>query len=60
VLQLRKYRTKLAEDPKLASKSTMFIEAVDLFDKAIRTKQGSMGMYVSENKVPVKLKYTDF
>ncbi len=64
VLRLRKHRDQVQNSKKLSHKSELFIEAVDLFDKAIRTKPGSMGIYIdlrSDNGVKrrIPLKYTD-
>lgn len=64
VFKLRKYRERLMSSKKLSEKSSLFIAAVDLFDKAIRTKTGNMGIYVSERDENgtmrrVAIKYTD-
>ncbi len=64
VLRLRKHRDQVQNSKKLSHKSELFIEAVDLFDKAIRTKPGSMGIYVdvkseTGTKRRIPLKYTD-
>ena len=65
VLQLRKYRDRIAGSLKLREKGQPFLEAVDLFDKAIRSKTGNTGIYISvcdnpgEKKRRVALKYTD-
>lgn len=65
VLKLRKYRDQMAGSPKLRVKGKAFIEAVDLFDKAIKTKPGNTGIYVSVAKEPgekkrkVALKFQD-
>lgn len=64
VLKLRKYRDRIQSTPKLLAKAGKFIEAVDLFDKAIKTKPGNTGIYISINndkgkKRKVALKYTD-
>jgi hypothetical protein len=64
VLRLRKHRDQVQNSKKLSHKSELFIEAVDLFDKAIRTKPGSMGIYVDVKsemgtKRRIPLKYTD-
>lgn len=65
VLKLRKYRDKINSTPKLKTKATAFVEAVDLFDKAIRTKPGNTGLYITitepgtGKKRRVALKYTD-
>jgi hypothetical protein len=65
VLKLRKYRDQIAGSAKLRVKGQLFIEAVDLFDKAIKNKPGNTGLYVSvsekagEKKRRVALKYTD-
>jgi hypothetical protein len=65
VLKLRKYRDQIAGSAKLRVKGQLFIEAVDLFDKAIKNKPGNTGVYVSvaekpgEKKRRVALKYTD-
>jgi len=47
VLKLRKYRDRLTNSKRLSENAQKFIDAVDLFDKAIRTKPGSTGIYVS-------------
>lgn len=64
VLRLRKHRDQVSNSKKLSHKSELFIEAVDLFDKAIRTKPGAMGIYVDVKgdggtKRRIPLKYTD-
>jgi len=65
VLQLRKYRDRVAGNDKLRQKGMPFVEAVDLFDKAIKNKPGNPGLYISvsdkpgEKKRRVALKYTD-
>jgi hypothetical protein len=64
VLKLRKYRDRIQSNPKLLARAGKFVEAVDLFDKAIKTKPGGTGIYVSvtdENgkQRRVALKYTD-
>lgn len=65
VLKLRKYRDRMTKSKALAKKSQAFIDAVDLFDKAIKTKPGNTGIYVSvmdeeSGKMRrVALKYTD-
>ncbi len=65
VLKLRKYRDRMDSSDKLKKTGSLFIEAVDLFDKAIRTKPGNPGLYVSisdmpgEKKRKVALKFTD-
>lgn len=64
VLRLRKHRDQVQNSKKLSHKSELFIEAVDLFDKAIRTKPGAMGIYVDVKdsngiKRRIPLKYTD-
>ncbi len=46
VLKLRKYRERIAKNKKIKN-AKLFIAAVDLFDKAIRTKKGNTGIYVS-------------
>lgn len=68
VLQLRKYRAGmsdiLAKNPN--SPVRHFVEAVDLMDKAIKTKPGTMGIYIEvRNEETGKmerlpLKYTDY
>ena len=64
VLRLRKHRENIQHSRYLSKNATLFIEAVDLFDKAIRTKPGSMGIYIDirdENGISrrIPLKYTD-
>jgi Protein of unknown function (DUF3164) len=64
VLRLRKFRDDLRRTKTRNHKAALFIEAVDLFDKAIRTKPGGTGIYVDvedETGKPrrVALKYTD-
>jgi len=64
VLRLRKHRDQVQNSRKLSHKASLFIEAVDLFDKAIRTKPGSMGIYIdikdkNGTKRRIPLKYTD-
>jgi hypothetical protein len=64
VLRLRKYRDKFKSSKTQNRKAALFIEAVDIFDKAIRTKPGAMGIYIDikdekgiTRRIP--LKYTD-
>lgn len=64
VLRLRKHRDSIQNSKKLSSNAQLFVDAVDLFDKAIRTKPGSMGIYIDvrdENGITrrIPLKYTD-
>ena len=64
VLRLRKHRDQVQNSKKLSHKASLFIEAVDLFDKAIRTKPGAMGIYIdvkndNGTKRRIPLKYTD-
>jgi hypothetical protein len=64
VLKLRKYRDALKMSKTQNRKAALFIDAVDIFDKAIRTKPGSMGIYVDVRDEAgklrrVALKYTD-
>jgi hypothetical protein len=64
VLRLRKFRDDLRRTKTRNHKAALFIEAVDIFDKAIRTKPGSTGIYVDINDGTgkprrVALKYTD-
>lgn len=64
VLKLRKYRDRLLNSKRLSENSQIFIAAVDLFDKAIRTKPGNMGIYVEVRDElgtmrRVALKYSD-
>jgi hypothetical protein len=64
VLRLRKYRDRFKNSKTRNQKAVLFIEAVDIFDKAIRTKPGNTGIYVDvldENGKlrRVALKYTD-
>ncbi|MCJ7819626.1 MAG: DUF3164 family protein [Bacteroidales bacterium] len=64
VLRLRKFRDDLRRTKTRNVKAALFIEAVDIFDKAIRTKPGAMGIYIdikdekgTTRRIP--LKYTD-
>ena len=65
VLKLRKYRDRIQNSKKLSGKTNAFIEAVDLFDKAIKEKPGNTGIYVSVMDEKTKkmrripLKYSD-
>ncbi len=65
VLKLRKYRDRIQGSDKMRVKGQAFVQAVDLFDKAIKTKPGNTGLYVSVTdektgkKRRVSLKYTD-
>ena len=65
VLKLRQFRDRIQGSDKMRVKGRAFVEAVDLFDKAIKTKPGNMGIYVSlaenpgDKKRRVALKYTD-
>lgn len=61
--KLRKHVAEIRNKPELAKKAQPLIDAVELFDKASRTKTGNTGLYVSveENGEMrrVALKYTD-
>jgi len=61
--KLRKHVAEIKDKPELAKKAQPLIDAVELFDKASRTKTGNTGLYVSvtekEEKRRVALKYTD-
>jgi len=61
--KLRKHVAEIKETPNLAKKAKPLIEAVDLFDKASRTRTGKTGLYVQvpdeTGKRKVSLKYTD-
>lgn len=64
VLRLRKYRDRFKNSKTRNEKAALFIEAVDIFDKAVRSKPGNTGIYVEvedENGKlrRVALKYTD-
>ena len=65
VFKLRKYRDTIMSSKKLSKSGTLFIDAVDLFDKAIKTKKGNTGIYVSvrneetQKMERIALKYTD-
>ena len=64
VLKLRKYRDRFKNSKTKNRKAALFIEAVDMFDKAVRSKPGNTGIYVDvrdENGKMrrVALKYTD-
>jgi hypothetical protein len=65
VLRLRKFRDDLKRTKTRNHKAALFIEAVDLFDKAIKVKPGNMGIYVDvldehQGKMRrVSLKYSD-
>lgn len=63
VLKLRKYRDQFKNSKTKNHKAALFTEAVDLFDKAIRTKPGNMGIYIEvreDGKLRrIPLKYTD-
>lgn len=64
VLKLRKYRDRFRASKTRNQKAALFIEAVDMFDKAIRTKPGNTGIYVDVKDEAgklrrVALKYTD-
>jgi hypothetical protein len=64
VLRLRKFRDNLRRTKTRNHKAALFIEAVDLFDKAVRTKPGGTGIYVDVKDETGKmrrvvLKYTD-
>lgn len=59
VLQLRKFRERIQGSPKMREKGQPFVEAVDLLDKAIKTKPGNPGIYVTIEGRRVALKYTD-
>jgi len=61
--KLRKHVAEIKDKPALAIKAQPLIDAVELFDKASRTKTGNTGLYVSVEdkgeKRRVALKYTD-
>jgi len=65
VLILRKHRDTLTQSKKLSKSSELFIEAVDLFDKAINKKAGNTLFSIAyankphDKKRKVALKYTD-
>jgi hypothetical protein len=64
VLRLRKYRDRFKNSKTRNQKAVLFIEAVDIFDKAVRTKPGNTGVYVdvedqNQKLRRVALKYTD-
>lgn len=65
VFRLRKIRDELRSTKTRNRKAALFIEAVDMFDKAVRTKPGNMGIYVDVYDAEqmkmrrVALKYTD-
>lgn len=65
VFKLRKYRETITNNKKLSASSQFFVDAVDLFDKAIKTKKGNTGIYVSvynektERMERIAIKYTD-
>ena len=64
VLRLRKYRDKFKSSKTQNKKAALFIEAVDIFDKAIRTKPGNTGIYIDVKDETgklrrVALKYSD-
>jgi hypothetical protein len=64
VLILRKHRDTIKSSKIAKRYAILFVEAVDLFDKGIRTKPGNTGIYVSvknDNGVmrKVLLKYSD-
>jgi len=64
VMRLRKYRDRFKSSKTRNRKAALFIEAVDMFDKAVRTKPGNTGIYVDvrdeDGKMRrVALKYTD-
>ncbi len=64
VLILRSHRERLQNSRKLREKGKPFIEAMDIYDNAIRTKKGNMGIYVSQmdengKMRSVPLKYMD-
>lgn len=64
VLSLRQYRDRLINSPRLAGKGKNFIEAMDIFDRAIRRKPGSPGIYIDRidgegKRRRIPLKYTD-
>ncbi|OGX23356.1 MAG: hypothetical protein A3K54_00135 [Omnitrophica WOR_2 bacterium RBG_13_44_8] len=65
VFRLRKIRDELRSTKTRNRKAALFIEAVDMFDKAVRTRPGNMGIYVDvydaeQGKMRrVTLKYTD-
>jgi len=62
---VRKRVAEIKDKPELAKKAQSLIEAVDLFDKGSRAKNGNTGIYVKvrdnfeEKKRDVVLKYTD-
>lgn len=65
VFLLRRHRDQINSNKRLSKNKQAFIDAVDLFDKAIRRKPGNSGLFVSiadkpgDKKRRVNLKYTD-
>lgn len=64
VLSLRQHRDRLVNSPRLSKNSEIFLEAMDLFDKAVRKKPGNMGIYIDVTdekgkKRRIPLKYMD-
>jgi len=65
VNKLRKQRNALIENNKAGGNNRLFIEAVELFDKSIKSKKGNTGIYVSvrnpktQRMERIALKYSD-
>jgi hypothetical protein len=63
VFKLRKYRERVTNSKHFTERAQLFVAAVDMFDKAIRTKPGNTGIFVSirenGNMRRVPLKYSD-
>lgn len=65
VLLLRSQKAELMKSERMAKKAEKFIEAVDLFDQAVRKKSGKTGLYITvkdENgkERRVHTKHSDF
>lgn len=52
VLTIRKHADTIKNSKKLSKTGQLFIEAVDLFDKGIKSKPGNTGIYVEYSENP--------
>ena len=65
VMSIRKQANNIKNSKKISQSSQHFVDAVDLFDQAIKTKAGNTGIYINvaekqhEHKRKVAIKITD-
>lgn len=65
VLLLRSQKAELMKSDRMAKKAEKFIEAVDLFDQAVKKKSGKTGLYITAKNADgkerrVSTKHSDF